>query len=153
MSELNTLLERLGDRWEPQEPGTDEAITECERQLGVVFPPDYRLLLSLSNAGTLTGERSIMNFLPVEELVAFNEDDEIRTSMPGVLAIADNGGGSFYYYDVHNRLGLGEWSLLLVEFGTLSFDYSRFVGATLIKMIEAIADGEDLERRPVVRVR
>jgi len=150
MSELTTALDGLGTGWTRRDPASQERVTDCERELDVSFPQDYREFLKLSNGGSLKGEATTVNFIPLDELPGFNEDEEIVSHMPGILAIADNGGGSFYYYDVANRLGRGAWALYLVGFGTLSFEDSRFVGASLTEMIAAIAAGENLERRPFV---
>lgn len=148
MSELRSLLDGLGERWEPLAPASNASIKKVERALKTKLPPDYVELLSLSDGGTATGRRCVVNFIPTDELATV--DDEVVEKLPGMIPIADNGGGAFYLYDVEGKAARGEWTLLLVSMGTLSLSYARFVGASLTEMLGAISRGEDLEKRAVL---
>lgn len=80
-----------------------EVLAEVERQLGYSFPSEYRQFLSFSNGGEgLLGNESYLVLDPVEELVEYNDAQNLSESRPGLVLFGSDGGGTYFAFDMAN---------------------------------------------------
>lgn len=144
------LLREAGPDWTPLPPPEHHEIGQVEDELGVRFPDDYREVLRCSNGGELRGDESGIVLEPLGRLSRHRNDDVIRSSLPGMVVFANDGGGSAYYYDPGDVLGYGEYHIFLVPFGALGYEHSVAVAPSLTDLVSRILAGDDLFDAPEV---
>jgi hypothetical protein len=113
--DLKEKLEQLSDaQFERNEPGDASLVDGVEASFQLKFPDDYKELLLISDGGSIHGPKTVFNYEPAEYLSGHNMSEFFTTNIPAMVVIGDDGGGSIYYYDPHDRLGKGPWSRLFV---------------------------------------
>lgn len=121
-----------------------EEIVKIENHYKITLPEDYKKFLLTYGSGSIIGKNRGICF--ESYLFGWNDDEEF--SIPGMFAIGTDMGGAIYYYDTKNELGYGPYALFIVHLGSLSKEYSRFVGYSLKEVIINILNGESFFDRP-----
>lgn len=87
------------------------------------LPASYLDFLRWSNGGSfLNGERRFDPFLPASTLRETLLSHAFPQFMPLTLPFASNGGGCFYAFDMRQSPLNGEYPILFVSLGNLSYD-------------------------------
>lgn len=140
----NLLIEILANISEEKAPKgvpcDPQVIEESEHEYGIELPDDYKTSLSQIGHGTIIGPNQSIYIERASSTIGWNQYEEFDV-IPGMFVIGDDGGGGVYYYDTQNALGLGEYAMFLVHLGSISPEYSRFVGYNLKELIAKILQG------------
>ena len=106
-------------------PATDAAINAAEDASSILFPPEYRALLRLTNGLYSDG---CLVLYAAEDLATRNQDYEVPTYLPDYLMIGDDSGGQAILID---RSG----ALYEVGMGVMDADWLEPSAASLADLL------------------
>ena len=147
--DLIRRLEKLpAPQWTPRGPGDERELARLEEKFGLRLPEDYRRLMLHSDGGGICGRSGCINYESAEGLEEQNSDERFLDALPGMFVVGDDGGGSVFFFDPHDRLGRGPYALFMVHLSTLRISYCIFVGRTFSEAAGRVLAGEELHTLP-----
>jgi hypothetical protein len=140
VNDMEPLINRAAAEWHKQ-PGAELAtIHAVERATQKVFPDDYTSFLVWSNGGEGYLGTLYLSLWDVETIVQLNNDYQIVTYLPELLAIGTDGGGLCYALDFTGALD--NPSFIRVPLGDLDRSSVEVVGTSFRDGIEQLLNSE-----------
>lgn len=97
---MKTLIDQIKPNFLCRTPAPEHLVVETEERLGYQLPDDYRSFLMACNGGEgFVGEHYLAMW-GVEDLLPFNQEYEISTFVPELLAFASTGAGEGYAFQM-----------------------------------------------------
>jgi hypothetical protein len=115
-------------------PGASkEALQAAQRDLGLLFPPEYIDFMTESNgAEGSIGPSSYLVIWPVEEVATLNREYEVDRMLPGIFLFGSDGGETLYAFDTR----AGNTSIVEVDPFEMDYESIKIRGQTLIEFLE-----------------
>lgn len=108
------------------------------------LPPCYLAFLHWSNGGSFfTANRRFDPFFAASEVRHYLLGYHLPHYMPGAVPFAFDGGGQFYLFDMREQPVAGEYPILFVRSGNLSYNDSVHVATSFIDACRGADDPTD----------
>ena len=150
MATINEFLSEQHDLWLKHGPASNVAIEQFEREANVSLPDDYRAFMLNSNGGTLRGPGERIEFLRIESMQDYLDDEDLNRDLPDMIVFGITDGGGIYFFDPVNRFNRGAWAIYWGRMGYLEPAASRFVGRDLLAAAQRIVRGVDFFKEPEI---
>ena len=119
-------------------PATDQALSDAEAKLGMVFPAQYKELMLTSNgAEGMIGESSYLAIWTIEEVIELNIDLNMAKYTPGLVYFASDGGAMAYAYDTRN-----DKRIVVIPYQTIDIEEAEPCGETFEEFLETLYNME-----------
>ncbi len=150
-NDLVNLLKNFEHKgWAPSKPASEQEITSIETKLNLQFSESYRKLLLYSNGGELRIKEAFINLFDTCYLNELNPDPVWSIGLPDMVFFGDDQAGYLYYFDPHNNLKHGSWSVYGVSMGSANFRRSMYLAKNINCLFEKLLRGEDVLNRPYI---
>lgn len=134
------MLEKMKEM-ELNAPADIERLHTIEREWKITFPKQYVDFMKLHDGGEgPIGEYGYLAIWDIEELVWFNQSDEVR-KVSGLIYFASDRGGTYFAFDMQNS------SMRIVELyrDTVHFSETKVIADSLEVFIEYVYSTDDSE--------
>jgi hypothetical protein len=100
---IEDIIKKISNQWNIISIAELQQISTIEKELGIVFPEDYKTFLKWSNGGEGYIGENYISLWKVENLIILNKEYQIQKYLSNsFLAIGTDGGGISYGFNVSN---------------------------------------------------
>jgi len=125
VGDLSQIIAELDSR----PPASDAAIAECETQLGLRLPSEYKQFHRLTD-----GAEGFVRLWAVGELAQFNERYEVQRNAPGLLLFGSDGCGDAFGFDTRSS----PWAIVQVPFVGMEWAVARPLGTSFYAFLREL---------------
>ena len=137
---MKNIIALIKSEWHIKSPCDSLEVSDIERQLGVVFPPDYVKLLKWSNGGEAKLGTAYFALWPIQDIPRRNVSASIFKYLTNrFVGIGTNGGDECYGFDYTNSTTP---IFAIVPLGDLDPSSKFAIAATLTEGIQKALDGK-----------